>query len=382
MVQRFKAWRNAVGASQKGGIIIFSIILMFILVGLLTSVKPAYRISLDILTKWTNEIERSAFLHVLGMENHLFRQHLMEEEYEIPRTSEMFLQVATSIKIDDPRTFLGGELPGFNPFGNTIIVAGEGTDYTNLSVESSPPLKHVLEERNATMEESIEEPIDPSMIEGKDVVFLYNSHNRESFLPHLPDVTDPDKAFHKEVNIVKVSERFSQKLATHGIGSQVDDTDIMNILNENNWTYSKSYQASRPVVEEALATNKDIQYIFDIHRDSFPREKTTKEIDGVSYAKVLFVVGAEFSTFEKNLELATELNALIEEKYPGLSRGVITKEGAGTNGVFNQDVLDNALLIEFGGYENTLEELYRTSDAIAEIFSDYYWEAEKVSTEQ
>lgn len=383
MVQRFKAWKKTVGASRKGGIFVVSIVLLFILIGLLTSVKPAYRISLDILTRWTNEIDRSTFLHVLGMENRMFRQHLEQGEYEMPRTSEMFLQVATSIKIDDPRTFLGGELPGFNTFGNTIIVAGEGTDYTNLSVESSPPLKHVLEERNAIMEEALEEdPVDPPMIESKDVVFLYNSHNRESFLPHLPEVTEPDKAFHNEVNIGKVSEKFAQKIGTFGIGSQVDDTDIMHLLNEKEWTYSQSYQASRPVVEEALATNKDIQYIFDFHRDSLPRDKTTKDIDGVAHGKILFVVGAEFPTYEKNLELATTLHYLIEEKYPGLSRGVLTKEGSGTNGVFNQDVLENALLVEFGGYDNTLEELYRTSDKFAEIFSDYYWEAEKVSGEE
>lgn len=184
------------------------------------------------------------------------------------------------------------------------------------------------------------------------------------------------------MNIGKVSERFAQQLAADGIGSQQDHTDIMNVLNENEWTYSQSYKASRPVVEEALANNKDIQYIFDFHRDSLPRDKTTKEVDGVPYAKILFVVGAEFPTFEKNLELATELHYLIEEQYPGLSRGVLTKEGAGTNGVFNQDMSDNALLIEFGGYENTLEELYRTSDVLAEIFSSYYWEAEKVTTEE
>lgn len=374
MVQRFQAWKRTLRASRKGGLMVVSIVFLFICIGLITSMKPAYRVSSDVLTKWTEEIDRSMLLHVLGMESRLFQAHLEQTEEDIPRTSELLLQLATSIKVDDPRTFLGGELPGFHTFGDTIIVAGEGTDYTNLSTESSPPLKHVLEEREAIMEESTEE-IEPSFVEGKEVVFLYNTHNRESFLPHLPDVTDPDKAFHKEVNIGKVSERFAKRLGSEGIGSQVDDTDIMNVLNEKNWTYSQSYQASRPVVEEAIGNNQDIEYVFDFHRDSLPRKQTTKEIDGVPHAKILFVVGAEFPTFEENLALATELHYLIEEEYPGLSRGVLTKEGAGTNGVFNQDVLDKALLIEFGGYDNTLEELYRTSDILADIFSSYYWDA-------
>lgn len=378
MYQQFQIWKKTIRASRKSGIYVGSILLLFIFIGLLTTVKPAYRLSSDLLTKWTNEIDSEMFVHVLGMENRSF-QYNMDDDYNTPRASEMFLQLATSIKVDDTRTFLGGELPGFHTFGNTIIVAGEGTNYSNLSTESSPPLKHVLEEREAIFEEATEQDEEkPAKVEGKESVFLYNTHNRESFLPHLPDVEDPDKAFHPEVNIGKVSDRFSQKLTKENIGSTVDHTDIMNVLNDNGWSYSQSYEASRPVVEEALANNENIQYVFDFHRDSLPRDKTTIEIDGTSYAKILFVVGAEFSTYEKNLALATELHYLIEDKYPGLSRGVLTKEGAGTNGVFNQDVSDNALLVEFGGYDNTLEELYRSSDVLAEMFIPYYMEAEKV----
>jgi stage II sporulation protein P len=37
------------------------------------------------------------------------------------------------------------------------------------------------------------------------------------------------------------------------------------------------------------------------------------------------------------------------------------------------------MLIEFGGVDNTFEELYRSSDALAEVFSEYYWQAEQVN---
>jgi len=119
--------------------------------------------------------------------------------------------------------------------------------------------------------------------------------------------------------------------------------------------------------------------MFDIHRDSLPYEKTTIKKDGKSYATLLFVIGAENKNYEKNLKLATTLHYMLEEKMPGLSRGVITKEGPRSNGVYNQDLLETALLIEVGGYDNHLEELYRTIDIFAEVFSDYYWGAEKVS---
>ncbi len=55
--------------------------------------------------------------------------------------------------------------------------------------------------------------------------------------------------------------------------------------------------------------------------------------------------------------------------------------GAGRNGVYNQDVSENALTIEMGGVDNTMEQLYNTTEVFAEVFSEYYWNAEKVSTE-
>lgn len=378
--------RRIIPLYKKGGIYFISVIVLFVFIGLLTTIKPAYRFSSQIISDWTRNIDSSTFLYLLSMENRAFQQAYPGDK-SLPKLSTTFFQIATNVQVNDPRSLLGRELPGFSSFGNQIIVAGEGTNYMNLTIESSPPLEDVLKEHEAVSDESSdiveqekqqEKQQENPTTNGKEVVFIYSSHNRESFLPHLPDITDPNQAHHGEVNITKVGERLAKSLDVNGIGANVDKTDIMNVLNEKGWGYGRSYEASREVATEALATNKDIQYIFDLHRDSARKDNTTKEIDGESYAKVLFVIGAEYTSYEKNLALATELHALIEQKYPGLSRGVITKEKPGNDGVYNQDLLENSLLIEFGGVDNTLEELYRTADAVAEIFSEYYWEAEKV----
>ncbi|MFK4997951.1 stage II sporulation protein P [Bacillus sp. N9] len=44
------------------------------------------------------------------------------------------------------------------------------------------------------------------------------------------------------------------------------------------------------------------------------------------------------------------------------------------NGIYNQDLYDKSLVIEIGGVDNTLEELNRSVDALAEVISEYYWE--------
>ncbi|WP_245831767.1 stage II sporulation protein P [Oceanobacillus senegalensis] len=370
---------------KRSGLYLVSLAVLFILIGLLTTIQPAYRISSEMITKWTSDIDSSVFLNLIGMENRGFKQALPEEN-QFPSLSSSLFQVATSIKPNDPRSLLGNEIPGFSIYDNQILIAGEGTDYTNLPYESSPPLEEVLKDREAVVEteenDNVEQKQDENMptTGEREVVYLYNSHNRESFLPHLPDETDPNLAHHSEVNITKVSERLAKSLEAKGIGTEVEDADIGNLLNKKGWEYHQSYDAARGVVEEAIAGNKDIQFVFDIHRDAMPREHTTMEMDGKSYAKIMFVVGKEHANYEKNLELATELHYLFEEKYPGLSRGVLPKGGAGTNGVFNQDLSENAVLIEFGGVGNNLDELYRTADIVAEVFSDYYWDAEEVDS--
>src|SRR5699024_110971 len=184
---------------------------------------------------------------------------------------------------------------------------------------------------------------------------------------------------HSEVNITKVSDRLASQLESNGIGSQVESEDIGKLLDDRGMEYWASYDVAREVAQEALGSNDDIQYLIDIHRDSLGKDATTKEVNGESHARILFVVGEDHGDYEKNLEVATELHYLLEESYPGLSRGVITKGGAGSDGVYNQDLAENALLVEFGGVDNNFDELFRSADAFAEVFSEFYWsDAEEV----
>src|SRR5699024_6307357 len=253
-----------------------------------------------------------------------------------------------------------------------FVIGGSNHSKDIQMVESSPPLEEIMEDREAVFVEkdaSKGEEDELTAHKSKDnVVFIYNTHNRESFLPHLPNVTNPNHAYHESVNISKVSEHFSTALKKHGIQSLIDTTDFTNMLHQKNWKYHQSYDASREVVQEVFKAEENIEYVFDIHRDSLPKKKTTLDVDGQSFGKFLFIIGAENSNYEKNLSLATKLHERLEEKQPGISRGVMTKEGAGANGVYNQDLLDTSLLVEVGGYDNELPEMYRSIDLLAEVF--------------
>ena len=41
------------------------------------------------------------------------------------------------------------------------------------------------------------------------------------------------------------------------------------------------------------------------------------------------------------------------------------------NGIYNQDLSPNTLLIEVGGVDNTIEEVYNTIEALANVLNKY-----------
>ncbi|SNZ11060.1 stage II sporulation protein P [Terribacillus aidingensis] len=368
-------------------ILICSVLFLLISIAAMTSAGPAYRLSSQALTEWTRQMDSGIYLHLLSNENKVF-QSMQSEETASIQLADLLLQMMTTIKPDDPRTLLGSEIPGFSLYENQIVIAGEGTNYTNLPIESGQP-DHVIEEEPPAGTEEEKEPEEEKETKpeekkntapstgDKDVVFIYYTHNQESYLPSL-DAKQQETAYNKNANVTDAGEAMAKRLEELGIGTVTDQTDIGAILNEKGMAYHQSYEASRPVVEAAVSKNKNLAFVFDIHRDSLKRKDTTKEINGDVYAKVVFVVGAENKEYEKNLKLATDLHEKIEAEYPGLSRGVITKQGAGVDGVYNQDVSDKAALLEIGGAGNTVEEATRTAELFAEIFADYYWDAEKV----
>ncbi|WP_100372230.1 stage II sporulation protein P [Bacillus sp. FJAT-45037] len=376
----FTVKMNQTSLKRLAALIIVSVMTLFIFTGVLASLEPGYAMTSSSVHRWANGLEGEDFVHLLGMENQYFKQELPPDAEPI-QLSALAFEVATSINPEDPRSLLGRELPGFSLFDSTIIVAGDGTDYTTLPVESAPPLEVILAEREATKESLAkleelrkEQPAEGST-NGRKVAHIIHSHNTESFLPEL-ETNDPSLAHHGEVNITLVGERLAQELEKRGIGTEVERRDVQSELKQRGWQYGKSYDASRDFVKEAIAQNDDLTYFFDLHRDAVPRELTTVTINGENYGRTWFVIGGEHASYEKNERLAEELHYKLEEKFPGLSRGVLLKKGPGTNGKFNQDLAENSLLVEIGGVYNTLEETLRSADALAEVFAEYYWENE------
>jgi stage II sporulation protein P len=364
--------------------ILLFMLLVFSISGLLTSLKPQFRPMSNSVNTAANQVNGKMLYQLMAWENHHFLS-IEDNLTASPKLTNLIFKLSSNINLNDPRSLLGRELPGFDQFDGKILVAGQGSNYTNMPFESSPPLEIMKAEREASLQniEGIDKgnedniPSNPSLTTGdKKVVHLYFTHNRESYLPYLQGVTDPNLAYHSQLNVTKIGDQLKESLEARGIGTSIDKSDIMGSVK-----MASTYQKSGELVQTAMASNTELEYFIDIHRDARRKDKTTVMINGKAYAQLAFVIGGKNPNHEKNEKLARDLHNLLEEKYKGLSWGIHMNQGAGQNGVYNQNLSENVILVEFGGVDNTFEELNRSADALADVFSEYFWQAEKVNSD-
>lgn len=359
------------------------VMMLFILVSLLTTTRISQYLSYQHVSKTLSTLKAETILDFMGRENPYFKQ-VLPNDYKPVSLSKLAFQTLTNIDFGDTRSLLGNELPGFSVFDTNIIVAGEGTNYSNVPIESSPPLDYLLKKQakekssNDTKQEEPKPKATPEEVKnGK--VFLYSTHSYESYLPMLgiAGATDANKATSTSKNVHDVDNMFKQALEANGINTVVDTTSMTDLLNKKGWTTASAYKASKPIVEDAIKSNKDYQLFIDVHRDSTRKKITTVQINNKPFARVSFVIGGENPNYEKNLALTTKLHENLSKTYPGLSRGIFKKRGSGVNGVYNQDLSPHAILIEVGGVDNTMEELQNTINALADVVTEYLKNAEK-----
>ncbi|WP_010270429.1 stage II sporulation protein P [Paenibacillus senegalensis] len=289
-------------------------------------------------------------------------------------------RLLTDINPNDPKTLMAREVPGM---GQASAVPLKGTNQSEPPQDYGPgkdgapvPTGSPGEvEATPTPSPTPSPPPETPSTDGKKVVLVYHTHYEESWVPEL-DITEADKAYDPEVNITLVGQRLVDRLEELGVGAVKYSPVYKETQPDYNWY--RSYKYSRETVKEAFAAHPDIDFVFDIHRDSLPRDRTTVTIDGVDYAQIYFIIGQKNPNWEENEQFAAKIHEKLEERAPGLSKGIWGKSAHQGDAEYNQSLSSNNVLVEMGGPFNTLEESYRTADLFAEVVAELYWEAEKV----
>ncbi len=294
--------------------------------------------------KLQKRVKRGLFLLIFVLSIYITYQYLEESKNKI--SQKEFVEIALSQ--NEESTLLKKIVSTFLPSKEKTIRTMLEENYQGLIKEEEKE-EHKVEKRKS------KEKQNPT-------IYIYNTHQTEEYTPSsfveysiMPTV---------QMNNYILEEKFEENNYT----TIVEEKNIKEVLNKNGWNYAGSYQASRIFLETAKKNYPTLKYFIDVHRDSLGKDKTTITIDKKSYAKILFIVGLENPNYSKNLEFTEKINQKLNEKYPGLSKGIYKKEGEGVNGVYNQDFSPFTILVEMGGPENTIDEILNTSLAFSECF--------------
>ena len=225
-------------------------------------------------------------------------------------------------------------------------------DYKGLTSNTVVKLKK--SETNKKIETKKEKP----------TIYIYNTHQTEEYKPtsYLEYSVNP--------NVLMASYILEEQLSKKGHVVLVEEESVSKLRTTLGLNYAGSYKVTRSMMENAKKNNPTLKYYIDLHRDSLTRDKTTLTVDGKSYAKILFIVGLENSNYQENLDFTNKISDLLNQKVKGLSKGIYKKEGPLVNGVYNQDFSNRVILIELGGNENTIDEVYRSLIVLGEVLDE------------
>lgn len=117
--------------------------------------------------------------------------------------------------------------------------------------------------------------------------------------------------------------------------------------------YNDAYPRMAGLAEDWLARYPSIQMVLDVHRDSLETDDGAQlalraDVDGEACAKLLLVMGSNGSGLEhpgwrQNLANAARLQALCEQRAPGLMRDLLLRASR-----YNQHLTPRSMLLEVG----------------------------------
>lgn len=190
------------------------------------------------------------------------------------------------------------------------------------------------------------------------IVYFYNTHQTEEYKSNIYNITP---------TVVTVSEILKEELLDDDIYSIVENGSIKKGLDKYGYDYSYSYRISLEYLKEKKDKYPSLKYYFDMHRDSIKGEAARAKINGKNYAKVMFLVGKNHKNYKSNVENIKIMENYLSENYPGILRNTYYQPLYS----YNQDYDSNMFLVELGGPDNTLEEIYNTSVALADAINYY-----------
>ncbi|WP_203247691.1 stage II sporulation protein P [Sporosarcina beigongshangi] len=197
---------------------------------------------------------------------------------------------------------------------------------------------------------------------------VYFTHSHEAFQPIVQSKENLTAVYHPNSNIMAFEDTIKSHFELNGIQTEFLAVDTMDEMKKKNKVFREAYNVVRPFIDQQIKEN-EYDIIIDLHRDSAKRKTSTLTYENLTYGKIYFVLGENNPNYPENKEYAERLSIQLNNLVPGISRGIFGKKGEHVDGVYNQDLAQNMVLIELGGIDNTEEEINRTISVLAKAIS-------------
>nr|WP_272507375.1 stage II sporulation protein P [Clostridium aestuarii] len=192
----------------------------------------------------------------------------------------------------------------------------------------------------------------------KPEVLIYHTHTCESYKP------GPINTIDKTKSVCSVGEELKKELERYGV-SVVHDTTV-----HDTTAYRKSYERSRVTLNKYMNQYKDFKLVIDMHRDSVEnKEAVTTTINGENVARFMFVITKKNPHFNNQIKLVKKIINISDKLYPGFCKGIFYYNYG--RKFYNQDISNNATLMEIGSHINTTEEAKASAKYLARIIAEY-----------
>ena len=197
-------------------------------------------------------------------------------------------------------------------------------------------------------------------------ILIYHTHSQEAF---------KDSRKGKAADTIWGMGAYLTKILNEEYGIETLHHEGVYDLIDGKLDRSKAYQLALPEIEEILKKNPSIEVVIDLHRDGV-KESThlVTEIEGKKAAQIMFFNGLSRTRangdiaylhnpyIEDNLAFSLQMQLAAMEMYPGFTRRIYLKSYR-----YNMHLLPKTLLVEAGAQTNTVNEMKRAMEVLAEI---------------
>ena len=269
-----------------------------------------------------------------------------EEVIEMPEESESKTEIVNKIDVE--------KLKDFEYLVSNFYTVDSSTSVTENFLDIQKLLK-----KDMTIDTEEDGP----------KILIYHTHSQEAF---------KDSRKGKSADTIMGMGAYLASILNEEYGIETIHHEGVYDLIDKKLDRSKAYQLALPEVEKILKENPSIEVVIDLHRDGV-KESThlVTEIDGKKTAQIMFFNG--LSRTRANGDIAYLANPYIEDnlafslrmqleamnKYPGFTRRIYLKSYR-----YNMHLMPRTLLVEAGAQTNTVEEMRRAMEVLAELLDN------------